>query len=263
VDKALERDFPNGYFINDCVNAQITPTDKTSAQVTVLYLAQCAYKVYATNPKPNTYKCVNENTEYIGNRYYEMNATVTCLGKPRGFPCVKVESIKNVTPKPSPPSPPPVGVWIPTPYMFVPKDIQKAGFNFMTKNVKSTAIAPTQNNPRAFNGPSKIGDDFSRKIDTNGGVTYRTSAFINTKSNVKGCDFPFLVSEATVDVKKAAGKFTFSNLTESNYRKFLRPDSGAMDKCIGTPAWKAGVTKIDRFCKIVKGGCSTVQPDDK
>lgn len=143
----MEKDFPHGYFSEECLNAQIQPIDKDSAKVTVVYLMECAWKVFALNPKPSTYKCINENNEKIGNRYYEVRGTISCLGKPNGRDCVAINSIKDVTSKPFPPSPTPVGKWIITPDIFVPNDIKKAALRYMVKKAKITTVAPGETNP--------------------------------------------------------------------------------------------------------------------
>jgi len=268
VKNAVQKDFPNGSFpVEQCLNAKIKPTDKSSAKVTVVYLMECFWKSFSSDPKPSSYKCINENSEKIGNRYYEVTAIVSCLGKPNGFPCVAVDSIKNVTPKPSPPSPTPVGKWIDTPDIFVPNDIKKAALNYMVKNSKITSVAPGETSSKAYYGASTIGASakfiFKRKIDVKGGVTYRVPAVIKTKSAAKGCNLPILSSDTTVDVQKiATGKYKFSKMTDVRTGKALREDSGGQPDCVGKAAWKKGVGKVNTYCKSVKGGCYSLERFD-
>ena len=194
-----------------------------------------------------------------------MTGTVKCLGKTNGNSnCVTVSSIKDVTPKAAPASPPAVGVWIPTPDLFIPKDIQNAGLDYMTKNAKVATVAPAEGSNKAYYGPSSLAlFGFSRKVDANGGVTYRIPGIIHTKSAAKGCSMPILSSKTTVDVKKTGGNYSFSNLTDEEYGKALREDSGMQPKCVGQAAWKAGVAKVDKFCSSVKGGCSRMDVSDR
>jgi hypothetical protein len=218
--------------------------------------------------KPTDYQCWNENSQVIGSEMYEVVGTASCLGKPDSSDCVDVKSVTLVTPSKPAPSPPPVGTWIDTPFLYVPQDIRTAAFAYMMKNAKIMAVAPAETLTAAYYGRCELNRYGERKIDANGGgVTYRISADLYTKSAAKGCEFPILNSETSVEVKKTGGKYIFSSLTDYDqyakgaYGKAFKLEKGTgrpQPACIGKPAWKAGVAKVDKFCSTAKGGCARI-----
>ncbi len=261
----MKKSYPKGDFFSECLNAPtITPINKTAATVTAVYIARCSYQ---TSPQKNPYVCVNENNQFIGSRYYEVNGIANCRGKPNAYPCVTVKTVKEVTKPPSPSSPPPVGTWIQTPIIFVPEDVQKAGLDYLINNANIVkAVAPAETGQSTYYGDTHInqGYDFFRKIDTNGGVTYKIPATVVTQSAAKGCPLPVLSSETTVDVKKTApGKYVYSNMVDKRTGKALKEDSGTQPACVGKAAWKAGVAKVENYCKTIKGGCYKMGTPDK
>jgi hypothetical protein len=173
-----------------------------------------------------------------------------------------MKSVTLITPSKPAPSPPPVGNWSGTPYPYVPADIRTAAFAYMMKMAKIMSVAPAETSSAAYYGKCEmLSTSIEKKLDANGGVTYRIPADLYTKSAAKGCEFPILTSRASVEVKKSGGKYIFSSLTDYNeYGKAFKLEKGAgrQPACIGKAPWKAGVAKVDKFCSTAKGGCARI-----